>query len=217
VTAPRWIATSIVLLLLSGIAGPLGRPAHGSGIFFPVEGPTTGDPAAWHDIAAAVSKLRSISYRSKASDGTTFEYSPPGSTHTVTERIEEIVVGHDRRYRYRTNAGGVPGKWLCDSPSPEGPDPEKLLAELHPSIEASRGTDTVIDGTPVHAYSIIYTLHGNGQSVASKYTFYIGTQTGLPRRMVGPASMGNPVPELTTDLYDYGAPVSITLPACGTS
>jgi len=217
VKAPRWIILPIVLLLLTDVAGPLGRPVHGSGLSFPTGALVTGDQTAWHEIAAAVSKQRTISYREKDSDGTTVEYSPPDSTHTVTERIEEIVVGHNRRYRYRTNAGGAPGKWLCDSAPPNGPEPGKLLSELHISYEASREAATVIDGTPVHTYSIIVSLGAGGQSIASKYTFYIDSRTGLPRRWVGPATLGNPVPQIVADDYDYGAPITIVLPACGTS
>jgi hypothetical protein len=214
---PRWISTSIVLLLLSGIVGLRGHPAYGSGLSFPTGALVTGDQTAWREITAAASKQRTLSYREKDSDGTTVEYSPPDSIHTVTQRIEEIVVGQARRYRYRTNAGGAPGKWLCDSAPPSGPDTGKLLSELHLSYAASREADTTIDGTPVHAYSIIVSLGVGGPGIASKYTFYIDSRTGLPRRWVGPASLGNPVPEIVSDVYDYGAPITITLPACGTS
>jgi len=216
VTVSRRIGVGIVVLL-AGIAGPLGRPAHGSGLSFPPGALVTGDETAWHEIAAAVAKQRTIAYRSQASDGTTVEYSPPDSTHTITEREEDIVVGHDRRYRYRTSPSGVPGRWLCDSAFPDGPDPEKLLSELHMSYGASREADTMIDGTPVHAYSIIVSLSANGQSIATTYTFYVTTQTGLPRRWVGPATLGTSTPVVVVDDYDYGAPITITLPACGTS
>ncbi len=65
-----------------------------------------------------------------------------------------------------------------------------------------RKPDTVIDGTPVHAYG----------DPSGKATLYVGAQTGLPRRLVdtdretGKTSSG--------DFYDYGVPIAITMPPC---
>jgi len=184
----------------------------------------TGDRAAWHDITAAFSKLRTMSYRSKTSAGGTIgsslEFSPPDSTHTIAQEpwgtMEEVVVGHETHYRM--NTGGVPGTWRCDYP--DAFTPEKInqtLAALHPTIETSRGPDAVIDGAPVHTYSSRYTLQEHGHSSSTNLTLYISARTGLPRRVVGPESLGSTGPEAVTDFYDYGAPISITLPACGTS
>ncbi len=60
--------------------------------------------------------------------------------------------------------------------------------------------DTVIDGTPVHAYD----------DSSGKATVYVGPQPGLPRRIVetDPESGGS------LDYYDYGVPIRITLPPC---
>jgi len=185
----------------------------------------TGDRAAWHDLAAAFSKLTTMSYRAKTSAGGTIasslEFSPPDSTHTIAQEpwgtLEEVIVGDETHYRM--NTGGVPGTWRCDYPS--GLTPEKvnqaLAGRLHPTIETSRAPDTVIDGAPVHAYSYRYTLQDNSQTSSTNLTVYIDARTGLPRRTVGPESLGTAGPEAVTDFYDYGAPIHIALPACGTS
>ena len=42
--------------------------------------------------------------------------------------------------------------------------------------------------------------------------FYIGVETGLPRRSVTPYALGPG--DVVVDYYDYGAPITIALPAC---
>lgn len=51
-------------------------------------------------------------------------------------------------------------------------------------------------------------------TVAAKHTIYVGAQTGLPRRQVSDFAGLAATGPLTTDYYDYGAKIEITLPPC---
>ncbi len=64
--------------------------------------------------------------------------------------------------------------------------------------------DTIIDGTPVHAYA-------DNSSSEGSTAVYIGTQTDLPLRLL----VVNGGKTDTIDYYAYGAKVTITLPSCG--
>jgi len=208
-------AAAIVSLALTCVMG-----ARGQGLDFGT--PTiTGDQGAWEEVKAATMRQNGTSYRSKASNGDTGEYSH-GSSHTFEpyhEGVKETVtVGGETRFRLRT-AGG-PGVWLCNPPaqgdSSLGPL-KQALASIHESVDVSRGADAMIDGTPVHSYTLHITLQASTGAVSSDLIAYIGAQNGLPLRWVTPDSFGSTAPPIVTDYYDYGAPIRITLPACGTS
>lgn len=66
----------------------------------------------------------------------------------------------------------------------------------------------MIAGSRARAYELTYMVRGQS---AGTTTLYVDIKTGLPRRSVTSSSGGNVV----TDYYDYGAPISIKLPACG--
>jgi len=182
-----------------------------------------GDQAAWAEIAAAYKKLYALSgFRMKlvAPEGQpsmVTEMVPPNSFHTMMEMaagsasgsgsMEIISVGGQGRYR--VNMPGAPAKWMCQGGPPvQAPsDPSAVQG----TVEAARGPDTAIDGTPVHAYIYTSTISAQGQSVVVKTTLYVGAQTGLPRRAINSVA-GH---ESMIDYYDYGAKLDIALPPCG--
>ena len=141
------------------------------------------------------------------------EHVASGSWRTVTTitgqpgKIESISVGGETQSR--VIGPGVSGTWLC---SAAGPQPPLALTmnDFDATLEVSRRPDIVIAGSPARAYELTYTVRGQS---AGTTTLYVDARTGLPRRSVtsSPAGGGNVV----TDYYDYGAPISIKLPACG--
>lgn len=200
-----------------------------------------GDAAAWAEVEAAHKKLNSLAgYRLKFSRagvfGSTFvatiEVVPPNSFHTIIESTSFSVAGRtfpatvsesvtvNGQTRFRDKSDGKPwGPWQCVKARPPA-DTRGFSSQT--TIEASRGPDTEIEGTPVRTY--IYTLVSTSTSpdkrqrtVTSKTTLYVGAQTGLPRRevfVVYAGSDNRESPPQTIDYYDYDAKIEITLPAC---
>ncbi len=182
-----------------------------------------GDQTAWAEVAAAYKKLYALSgFRMKlvAPEGQpsmVTEMVPPNSFHTMIEMgagsasgsgsMEMISVGGQARYR--VNMPGAPAQWMC-----QGGPPVQVPSDpsaVQGTVEAARGPDAAIDGTPVHTYLYTSTISAQGQSIVVKTTLYVGTQTGLPRRMINSAG-GH---DSTIDYYDYGAKIDIALPPCG--
>ena len=62
----------------------------------------------------------------------------------------------------------------------------------------------------VRRYIYRYAATVQGQAVNEQTTFYVGTQTGLPRRAV---TLGGRS-DATVDFYDYGAKIDIQPPSC---
>jgi hypothetical protein len=177
----------------------------------------TGDQAAWQELTAAFKNLEAMSYRMRmTARGQTIitEHVPPDSRRMITRitgevgEIESITVGNETRSR--VIGPGVSGTWSC---SAAGPQPPIILTmkDFGVAVEVSRRPDSLIAGGPAHIYELTFTVQ-HGQP-ASKTIFYINIQTGLPRRSVTPYPLGGG--EIINDYYDYGAPITITLPACG--
>jgi hypothetical protein len=81
----------------------------------------------------------------------------------------------------------VGDKWQCVSAGiPQGPlpKPEGPLPKVEYEVTVMRGQDLVIEGTPTRSYNSTSTQKFQGQSTTDKTRFYIGIQTGLPRRIV---------------------------------
>ena len=176
-----------------------------------------GDQAAWQEISAAFQKLAAMPYRMKmtAPDQTVIvERVPPDSTRMITQmtgqvgEIESVTVG--TATRARVNAPGAQGTWICSNAGPYLPHID--LRDFLGKVEASRGPDALITGTPVHTFDLRSTFQGNGQTATSQTVVYIDINTGLPRRSVTPNPLGPG--EVVIDYYDYGAPITIALPVC---
>ena len=176
-----------------------------------------GDQRVWEEITAAFQKLEATSYRMRMSapeQTVITEHVPPGSTRTTTwvtgevGEIDSVTVGDETRSR--VIGPGVLGSWVCG-----GVETRRLAIELKDYlrvVEASRLPDTLIEGLPVHTYAVAYTIRGSSQTATAKTIFYVGIQTGLPRRSITSYPLGSG--GLVVDYYDYGAPITITLPAC---
>jgi hypothetical protein len=169
-----------------------------------------GDPLAKSEVVAAFDRLNSVtSYRTKtsASGGTTMiEVVRPDKRHVTAQSpngtFESITIG--TQTRERVNMPGRPAGWRCTTnrrPLATIFSLERMRKDL---TEVVRKPDAVIDGMPVHTYA---DASGRGA------TLYIGVSTGLPRRLVGVDQQSGKT--ATVDFYDYGAPITITLPACG--
>jgi len=164
---------------------------------------------------AAYKKLSSLSgYRVKmAGDGgmqSVMEVVPPDKYHMTSQTpngaMEMIKVGD--KTAFKMSATGAPNTWQCRS-LPQNTTPQDPTT-AQGTVEISRGADTAIDGMPVHTY--IYTNTTAQASTSAKTTLYVGSQNGLPKRMVVDAgASGHPI---TMDYYDYGAPITIALPPC---
>lgn len=141
------------------------------------------------------------------------EHVAPDSWRTITSvtgqpgKIETVTVGGEARSR--VIGPGVPGTWICSAAGPQ-PPMAVTMNDLGAALEVSRRPDIVIAGSRARAYELSYTVRGQS---AGTTTLYVDVKTGLPRRSVtpNPPTGGNVV----TDYYDYGAPISIKLPACG--
>lgn len=177
-----------------------------------------GDQAAWQEISAAFRKLEGMSYRMKMiAPGQTVivERVPPNSTRMMTQirdqvgEVESVTVGTETRAR--VNGPNTPGTWFCGEANPHLPPPIDLRDFLG-RVEVFRDPDTVVEGTLVRSYEITSTFQGNGQTATTKTTFYIGVETGLPRRSVTPYALGPG--DVVVDYYDYGTPIVISLPPC---
>ena len=178
-----------------------------------------GDQTAWREISDSLRKLEGMSYRMKmTAPGQTVivERVPPHSMRMITQiagqvgEVESVTVGAETRAR--VNGPNAPGTWFsCGEANPPLPPPVDLRNFLG-KVEASRGPDTVVEGTPVRSYEITSTFQGNGQTATTKTTFYIGVETGLPRRSVTPYALGPG--DVVIDYYDYGTPIVISLPPC---
>ncbi|HKV45214.1 MAG TPA: hypothetical protein VJT32_11165 [bacterium] len=203
---PRLSARAVPQMtgLLSGIAG-LGLAA-----LLAMAGATTapavqGDPAAQAEVLAAFRKLNALpGYRMKVTTADEMalqgEIVPPDREHWTGQGAqlsgEWVRVGTAVRTRFVI--GGTPGGWQCNISAPS------FLAEVDKhknDVTALRRPDAVIDGVPVRVYT-----DGAGS------TLYIGTRTGLPRRLVSVNSQSGKGD--TLDFFDYGAKLTITLPPC---
>jgi hypothetical protein len=169
----------------------------------------TGDRSAYDEVVAAFKRLFSLpGFRAKMTSPQgqgqgVFEYAAPNSWHFGAQGVaqggpyyEIIHVGGQVATR-----GNIPGNtsgWRCRAAKPtDRPlfDPNRAEG----TYNASRGPNTVIDGTPMH--TLFFT------EPDKKSTIYVGSQTGLPKRVI--TDRGD-----TIDYYDYGAHVAITLPPC---
>lgn len=169
-----------------------------------------GDPVAKAEVIAAFDRMNSVpSYRMKTSapGGTTMiEVVRPDKRHVTAQSpngtFESITIG--TQTRERVNMPGRPTGWRCTTnrrPLATIFSLDRMRKDL---TEVVRKPEVMIDGMPVHTYAA---ASGNGA------TLYIGVQTGLPRRLVGIDEQSGKT--ATVDFYDYGAPITITLPPCG--
>ena len=155
---------------------------------------------------------------------TILEAIPPNSFHVTVEQtafshgsitvpsIAAESVTLNGQTRSRTKRDGEPwGPWECPKARPPV---DSRPASIQRTVEASRGPDTAIEGTPVRTYVYTTTFPDNKQDWM-KSTLYVDTQTGLPRREVIVVNVG-PTYQLssTQDYYDYDAKIDITLPPC---
>jgi hypothetical protein len=81
------------------------------------------------------------------------------------------------------------------------------------TVDIARAPDAAIDGQPMRVY--LYTMQGAaggsmGGAAGVKTTLYVGSDNGLPRRVVLATARG----DQALDYYDYGAAIQITLPPC---
>ncbi len=197
---PEWLVLSA--LLSAGIAFTAAGPAAST---------VQGDPAAKAEIAAALQRLNTLpSYRMKATsnkDGTTavYEIVHPDRSHVTVRSsqytYEVFTVG--KQSASRMAAPGQPSGWQCAPLSSPARGLFGNIENVKKDLDDTtvvRKPDTVIDGTPVHSY-----VEPSGKGV-----FYVGVQTGLPRRIVDHDKEGGG----TMGFYDYGAKIAIVLPPC---
>ncbi len=175
------------------------------------------DETSRQEIAAAYQKLEAMSYRMRmTAPGQTVlvEHVPPNSRRTITQITGEVgeveTVTVDNNIRSRVTGPGVPGRWECSAAGPQRPI-VLTMKDFGMALEVSRRPDILIAGSPAHTYVLVYSVQGGKPAGAT--ILYIDAQTGLPRRSVTPYPLG--AGEVIVDYYDYGAPISITLPACG--
>jgi len=179
-----------------------------AGIALAAVGPwalAAGDPAAKAEAIAAFQKLNAVpSYRIKwtSPEGTgVAEISQPDRRHfsgkSAQGSVEIFQIGTDTRIHY--DFPGAPSGWRCTKSREVSAyfDIDRMRKDT--TTEVVRKSDTVIDGTPVHTYADAKT----GDEL------YVGAETGLPRRVVDQEKAA------MADFYDYGVPITITLPPCG--
>jgi hypothetical protein len=164
-----------------------------------------GDQAAKSEAIAAFQKLNALpSYRIRwtAPGGTgVAEIVQPDRRHfsgkSAQGSLEIFQIGTETRLHY--DFPGAPSGWRCTKSRGTTTyfDIDKMQKDT--TTEVVRKPDTVIDGTPVHAYA----------DAKTNDELYVGAQTGLPRRVVDGEK------NATADFYDYGAPITITPPPCG--
>ncbi len=171
-----------------------------------------GDAKAWAEVAAAMTKLTKLkSYRAKGTMAgptgattTLMEVVNPGSFYSKTtvggNTTEVIQVGTAVRMR----TGG--GPWICDTQQRDqlGMDPEKMWGE----VTATRGPAETIAGVQTQSYTYAW----KSDVMTMKMRLFVATTDGLPRRGQVLGEDGSVM--VTTDYYDFNAPIKITLPAC---
>ena len=195
----------------------------------------TGDAAIWAEVEAVYNKLDTLSgYRKKVSGVNTFsaakfdetvEIVPLKAFHRIREQqpaggfsgvmSEVVVVGNQRRFR-KMETGTQWGPWECAKAAPVRKPGDTGGVSKQETVEAVRGSDTAIEGTPMrtYVYTTVVTLTFSNQKPRTgtvKTTLYVDTQTGLPRREI---DVVRDFPPTTTDYYDYDAKIAITLPPC---
>jgi hypothetical protein len=201
------ILTALALCLVTGLAGPASADLT-----------VKGDAAAWREVVAAYGKLTGLSgYRIRtamAQGSMVVEVAPAsGAMHSTMQTpngdAEFVVVGGQSRMRMTMQ--GAPAGWRCVSvpQMPRLSDPTAFQG----TVDIARAPDAAIDGQPMHVY--VYTMQGaaGGPMAAAgdvKTTLYVGSDNGLPRRVVLATTRG----DQALDYYDYGAAIQITLPPC---
>ncbi|HXX36773.1 MAG TPA: hypothetical protein VEP50_01280 [bacterium] len=174
-----------------------------------------GDMTAANEVAAAFKKLHAlpgfrVRITTTSDKQVTIEFSGPNYHVLQPGGIEMIRVGNTATTR--STAPGAPNGWKCAAAAPRAiasalgfADPTQTWRQGVGTVQMARGRDTTIERTPAH------TIVATGESGATGMeTVYVGSQTGLPRRIVL-ESAG----QLTiVDYYDYGASITITLPQC---
>lgn len=171
-----------------------------------------GDAKAWAEVSAAMTKIAKLkSYRSKGTVAgptgpmvTMMDVVNPGSFYSKTtvggKAVEVIQVGTAVRMR----TGG--GAWLCDTQQQDrlGSDPEKMWGE----VTAARGPAEAIAGVQTQSYTYVW----KNDVMTVKTRLFVATTDGLPRRAQVLGDDGSVM--MTTDYYDFNAPIKITLPPC---
>jgi hypothetical protein len=174
----------------------------------------TGDQAAWADLKASWVKLHGLSaYRAKIStDGGmsgVMEFVAPNSYHMTMQAqggaMEMINV--NGKTAFKMNIPGAPAGWQCRDVKPPANVPD--LQNVEGTINVTRQPDTTINETPVHVYVTSMTSPSSPAPVEG--TWYVGSATGLPVRFASDSG-GH---KTTMDFYDYGANITVSLPACG--
>ena len=177
----------------------------------------TGDRAAWKEVGDAYAKLEALpGYRMRLvmtgePPDIVVEVLPPGSVRMTTPTplgsMETVSVNGQSRFRF--NAPGAPGAWVCQG-SPSIEFPTNPARAIQGTVDVSRGRSAIIEGSGVRTYIYRYAATVQGRPVHETVTLYVGTQTGLPRRAV----TSDEQRDATIDFYDYGAKLSIQLPPC---
>lgn len=201
-------ATGFALALAAGLAGPASADLT-----------VRGDAAAWREVVAAYGKLNTLSgYRMKMAmpgAGTMVIEVTSGGTamHSMMQgqggEMETVRVGD--QMRVRMNMPGAPPGWRCQGvpPMPRLSDPTVFQG----TVDVARGPDAAIDGQPMHVYVYALQASAGGPPGGVKTTLSVGAGNGLPRR----AAVAMPGGDQAIEYYDYGAPIEITLPPCGSS
>ena len=175
----------------------------------------TGDDTAWHEITAAYQKLEGRSYRMRTTapgQVVITEHVPPDSTRVTTSfpgqtgGTEVVRVGAQSRARIIGPEG--PGPWFCGQAEPQALGLE--LMKFITAVYVARRPDTVVESEVVHVYDLTYAIQGHSPRTVS--TLYVGVNSGLPRHSVTSYPLGPG--EVVIDYYDYGAAITIMLPAC---
>jgi hypothetical protein len=173
-----------------------------------------GDAPAWDMVLGAFEKLHALSgYRMKVTGfqdmemvgeyaGSDFHWAIQGKQMTA----DIYHVGN--RDLERVSGPQVP-KTQCRQMT-EMRQPITEPRDIEGEITVTRKPDEVIDGKPMHVVAAEWSEHGTSQSGS----FYIAADTGLPRRFVGTVPSAKGPVQSTMDFYDYGAPITITLPKC---
>ncbi len=184
----------------------------------------TGDQAAWQELNAAFQKLLALpAFKMKIQtvtpqgNGTlTWEVLPDRSHATFLLDAglgeEDITVAGQSRHRLTTANGAT--DWDC-GPGMLPTDPTEIAnftQGLQGTINISRGPATTIDNVPMHTYVAVTTAaDGN---VMTNTTIDVASTTGLPRRAMSTGSASGQTGQVTIDYYDFGVPITISLPAC---
>lgn len=177
-----------------------------------------GDAVAWREVVAAYQKLGALpGYRIRTTmpqGSMIVEVAPADKAmHSTVESssggAEFIIVGGQSRMRI--TASGAPAGWRCVNlpQMPNMSDPSAVQG----AVDVARAPDAAIDGQPMHVYLYTIESSGGGPMAAAgpvKTTLYVGSDNGLPRRVVVATTRG----DQALDYYDYGAAIQITLPPC---